>query len=63
MSEKTPNQIVHELYTELNQFTKKVVYLLERYAIDPTTITSKEEDQARELIDAFHAHWQDGENT
>lgn len=47
-------------YTELNQFTKKCVDLLERYAVNPLTVTKKEEDQARELIDSFDEHWQDG---
>ena len=62
MSDKTPNQMVHEAYIELNQFTKKCVDLLERYAYNPTTITIDLEEKARELIDAFTAHWQDGEN-
>ena len=61
--EKTPNQMVHEMYIELNKFTKKCVDLRERYAYNPTTITIEYEEKARELIDAFTSHWQDGENT
>ncbi|NIA29470.1 MAG: hypothetical protein GWP06_06105 [Actinobacteria bacterium] len=57
------NQTVIDCYAELNQFTKKCVDLLGRYAQNPLTITKKEENQAQGLIDAFLSHWQDGLNT